>query len=193
MASILSTARRWRPEHADSGSEKWFPLDRCVGNNAITNYVFVCECVRVRLCAFALPSMCCGFLICYELQLCLFIVLLFRAYAPGRCRWRCDNGTNTFNCTIPFQCSFSFAFENINGYLLAISKRVSFSIRTMSHGFHNGFLPPPKIVRTWHASHWQSAKVAGMARAMRRRLHSERYNAYTEHESDWPLGMSRTV
>lgn len=46
-----------------------------VGNNAITN----CVCVSTNACAFASASMWCGFLICYELQLCFFIVSLFRA------------------------------------------------------------------------------------------------------------------
>lgn len=161
MPSNCVDSRRWRPEHAELFQKSGFPFDHCRRQyNAITN----CVCVsaqRARPGHLLLASMRCGFLICYELQLCFFHCF---AVLP-------NNGDA---CVCVRRSPYSWGNGDCSIHFNGVAPLLRLFIRNQQKGsifhsnairmscaqhFPNGFLSPPKIVRTWLAERCQLDEV----------------------------------
>lgn len=115
--------------------------------------------VRERMgmlaCAFALASTCCGFPICYELQIWFFVA------SNDACRV----GVNAAMVSaITLLLSHLCCQEYILWLVSHNQKKGSILRMLVIHKwftgkFHNGFLSPSTIVRTWLAQRWQFDKV----------------------------------
>lgn len=127
MPSILSAATLETGTCRAEQCGKAVPIQPIVGYITTEQIACVCECVRARsrASAFVLPSMCCGFLICYELQLCFFIVLLCRlsSNACATSPYSCDKwGRHSIaRFTLVFSLLLLCLSQNY-GYLFVISR-----------------------------------------------------------------------